>query len=77
VLVQNCWHDPYRSLVKATEVVRDHALSFIDVLMGEMSGTNLMQRMARDMRIGCRVNRRVKDPCLAQLLLEGLNWILT
>jgi hypothetical protein len=36
-----------------------------------------LRRLERAMRSGCRVNRRVHDPALAQLLLEGLNWTLT
>ncbi len=77
VLIEQCWHDPYRSLVKAAAVIRDHALSFIDVLMGEMSLLRLMQRLARELRSGCQVDRRSKDPSLAQLLSEGLPWPLT
>jgi hypothetical protein len=29
------------------------------------------------MQSGCRVHRRSAEPCLAQLLLEGLDWLLT
>jgi hypothetical protein len=33
--------------------------------------------MRRRMQSGCRLNRRASEPCLAQVLLEGLDWILT
>jgi hypothetical protein len=76
-LLQGSWQDPYRSLVKAAKIVRKYALEWIEVLMGHVSLSRLLRRLERVMRSGCQVNRRVHDPALAQLLLEGLNWTLT
>jgi hypothetical protein len=77
LLLRETWHDPYRSLVKAAKVIRDQALDLIDVLMAQMPLARLLRRLSTTMRTGCRVNRRAQDPCLAQLFLEGLDWLLT
>ena len=77
LLLFGCWHDPWRSLLKAAAVVRALALDLLEVL----SGTRRLHRVLRKgramMQSGCRVNRRAAEPCLAQLLLEGLDWLLT
>lgn len=70
------WQQPDRSLVKAAKVVRSHALQFIEVLMGEYSLEQLLRKLQRGMA-RCRLNRRAKRPNLSQLLLEGLDWLLT
>lgn len=73
LLVLGTWDDPFRSLVKAAKQVRVHALELMSALAGEGSWSRVVQRLMRAMQ-GCRVHRRTKHPCHAQLLLEGLDW---
>jgi hypothetical protein len=75
LLLMGTWDDPFRSLVKAAKQVRVHALELLSALAGEGSWSRVMQRLMQAMQ-GCRVHRRTKHPCHAQLLLEGLDWQL-
>jgi Transposase DDE domain len=77
LLVFGCWHDPWRSLVKASAVVRSLALQCLEVLSGTRRLHRLVTQLRCMMQAGCRVNRRTSEPCLTQLLLEGLDWVLT
>ncbi len=77
LLLFGCWYDPWRSLVKASAVVRALALDLLEVLSGLSRLHSLVRKMRRRMQSGCRLNRRASEPCLAQVLLEGLDWILT
>jgi Transposase DDE domain len=73
LLLMGTWHDPFRSLVKAAKQVRLHALELMSALAGEGCWSRVMQRLTQAMQ-GCRVHRRTKHPCHAQLLCEGLDW---
>lgn len=77
LLLFGCWHDPWRSLVKASAIVRSRALECLEVLSGTCRLYRLMTQLRCMMQSGCRVNRRASEPCLTQLLLEGLDWVLT
>jgi hypothetical protein len=77
LLLFGCWHDPWRSLFKAAAVIRDLALDCFDVLCGRSRLHLLLRKLRRRMQAGCQVNRRATSPCLTQLLLEGLDWLLT
>lgn len=76
MLLEGCWHDPFRSLVKAASVVRDYALDFVEVFMGEMLWERLCAKMRQGMKNGTRLDRRQQHPSQAQLFLEGLDWRL-
>src|SRR5689334_23061721 len=76
LLVLGTWHDPYRSLVKAAKLVRQHALELLSALAGESSWQPVTTRLLRGMQ-ACRLHRRLNRPCHAQFLLEGLDWCLT
>jgi hypothetical protein len=77
LLLFGCWQDPWRSLVKASAVVRSLALDCLEVLAGTRCMIRVIDKLRRMMQSGCQVNRRAIEPCLAQLLLEGLDWLLT
>lgn len=77
LLLFGCWQDPWRSLVKASAVVRSLALKGLEVLCGFCRLRLLVDQLSRMMQSGCRVNPRSTEPCLAQLLLDGLDWLLT
>lgn len=76
LLVLGTWHDPYRSLVKAAKLVRQHALELLSALAGESSWQRVTSRLFRAMQ-ACRLHRRLKHPGHPPLLLEGLDWCLT
>ena len=75
-LVQATWQQGDRSLVKASKLLADHALRFIETLRGESSLScwllRLFPQLAR-----CRLDRRRSHPNLFQLLTQGLDWGLT
>ncbi len=76
LILLGCWHDPWRSLVKAAQVVRRHAMRVLAALHGEYRWDCLERSLRRSMRSGCRVNRRKADPGTMQMLLEGPDWEL-
>lgn len=76
LLTAGCWEDPYRSLVKAAQVVRREA-NRIMVALYEGGLERTLCSIVRQMRSGCRTQRRTKRPSTAQLLLEGLEWELS
>jgi hypothetical protein len=76
-LLLGCWQDPWRSLVKASAVVRSLALDLLHVLCGTRRLPQVVHTLRRLMQAGCQVNRRATEPCLAQLFLDGLDWLLT
>lgn len=77
LLTSGCWHDPYRSLVKAAQVVRRCALSLVLALHGQGTVAQVFATMHTMMAAGCRVNTRAARPCAAQLLYSGSEWTLT
>lgn len=81
VLVQwvsaaGCWQDPYRSLDKAAQTVRKEALSFLKVLQQEMSWDQCFGPLFRAMQSGCQTTKRRTRPSAAQLLDEGVDWLI-
>jgi hypothetical protein len=73
---EGCWHDPWRSLVKAAQVVRREANRMM-VALYEGGLQRVLRSIVRCMRSGCRIERRTTRPSTVQLLLEGLDWQLT
>lgn len=73
---EGCWHDPWRSLVKAAHVVHREA-NRIMVALYEGGLERVLRSIVRCMRSGCRIERRTTRPSTVQLLLEGLDWPLT
>ncbi len=76
LLVAGCWHDPHRSLVKASAVVRRHAMRVLAALRLHESLERVVHSICRAMRSGCRLNTRQAQPNTSQLLLDGLDWAL-
>lgn len=76
-LVLGCWQDPWRSVVKASAVVRSLALDLLQVLCGTRRLHQVVRTLRSMMQAGSHVHRRASEPCLAQLLLDGLEWPLT
>lgn len=76
LICAGCWHDPWRSMVKAAAVVRREA-NRIMVALYEGGLAAVLASIVRCMHSGCRLERRKGHPSTAQLLLEGLDWQLT
>ncbi len=76
LLVVGMWHDPYRSLFKAANVIRRTAPELLSALRAECSWSQVTRRLVSTMQT-CRLHRRLKHPSHPQLLLEGLDWGLT
>lgn len=74
LILLGCWHDPYRSLVKAAKAVRQVAPRILAALMGDGSLHAALRSLVRKMHSGCRLNTRLHDPSTAQILLEHLDW---
>ena len=69
ILVLNCWCYPDRSLMKAAQTVRQHALQLAWVvrdLLRLEEGLTLIQHC---LAVGCRMNKRKTTPHTYQLLL--------
>jgi DDE family transposase len=73
---EGCWHDPWRSLGKAAQVVHREAKRIM-VALYEGGVERVLRSIVRWMRSGCRIQRRATRPSTVQLLLEGLDWQLT
>jgi hypothetical protein len=70
ILVINCWCYPDRSLMKAAQTVRQHALHLACVvryLERLVEGLTIVQRCLAS---GCRINKSTKTPHTYQLLLS-------
>lgn len=77
LVTSGCWHDPFRSLVKAAQVVRRCAFSLVLALKGQGTVAQVLATMNTMMAAGCRVNTRATRPSAAQLLSSGIDWTLT
>jgi hypothetical protein len=77
LLTSGCWHDPFRSLVKAAQVVRRCAFSLCVTRQGQGTVAQVLATMHAMMAAGCRVNTRATHPSAAQLLFSGSEWTLT
>ena len=70
ILLTGCWAAPERSLVKAAQTLRQHALSLLCSLPSGASLCAALATVQRCIATGCRLNRRSKHPNTYQLLLD-------
>jgi hypothetical protein len=68
--VVSCWAYPERSLVKAAQTVRKHALHLASAFQSLKRLTRAILTIKRCLMAGCRMNRRKKHPNTYQLLLD-------
>jgi Transposase DDE domain len=68
--VVSCWAYPERSLVKAAQTVRKHALHLASAFQRLKRLTAAIMTVKRCLMAGCRMNRRQKHPNTYQLLLD-------
>ena len=65
----SCWAYPDRSLSKAAQTVRKHALHVASAFQEPTQLTRALTTIQRCLQAGCRMNRRKKQPNTYQLLL--------
>jgi len=70
LLLVSCWAFPDRSLLKAAQTIRQHALSIASALACPAFLDHALAVVQRCVAAGCRLNRRKKNPNTYQLLLE-------
>jgi hypothetical protein len=70
LLLTGCWAYPDRSLVKAAQTVRQHAMHLASALACSAALGTAITVIHRCLAAGCRLNRRKKKPNTYQLLLD-------
>jgi hypothetical protein len=70
ILLTACWSAPDRSLVKAAQTLRQHALALLCSLPIGASLCAAIATVQRCIAAGCRLNHRKKKPNTYQLLLD-------
>jgi hypothetical protein len=76
VLVASCWRYPDRSLTKAAQTVRRHAIGLAESIGTRAQLIEKLATIARCIAAGCRMNRRKKHPNAFQLLLDVAGEVL-
>lgn len=70
LLVISCWRFPNRSLLKAAQTVRKHAIHLACHLDSEQALSEAIATLQRCLTAGCRINKRKTAPHSYQLLLD-------
>jgi hypothetical protein len=70
VLLTGCWDHPDRSLVKAAQTIRTHALHLLCALRSAAQVRRVLATIQRCLHAGCRLNPRRRHPNTYQLLLD-------
>lgn len=65
-----CWQFPHRSLTKAAQLVRHHALALAIALPSRRRLRAALALLRDGLHAGCRMNRRRANPSTSQLLLD-------
>jgi len=70
LLLVGCWLYADRSLTKAAQTVRDHAIGLLLVVASRAGVLAVLRSVVRCCAAGCRLNRRRRNPNLCQLLTD-------
>jgi hypothetical protein len=70
ILLTACWERPERSLVRAAQTVRAHALGLLQALGRPARVVEELEAITRCVRAGCRIGKRTTPPRTFQLLLD-------
>jgi hypothetical protein len=68
-----CWQNPFRSLVKASQVVKAQGSRFASCLKDLNLLIDFLEELAKRFQRGCSVNKRKKKPSSAQKLIDLKN----
>jgi hypothetical protein len=71
ILLAGCWQYPNRSLFKAVKTIQKHAMNLACAFASGHAGRlyEALETIQRCLSVGCRINKRRKDPSTYQLLL--------
>jgi len=69
-ILTGCWDIPARSMVRAAQVVRDHAIMLAHAFVGRGTLVTALEAIAQCLSV-CRMDRRRKHPHTYQLLLSA------
>ena len=69
VLLVSCWEHPDRSLGKGARTVQSYATMLATALAGVIALEVVVGQIARCIALGCRMNRRKRQPNTYQLLM--------
>ena len=70
LLLVGCWCFADRSLTKAAQTVRDHAIGLLLVFASRAGVVAVLRALGRCLAAGCRLDRRHRNPSLCQLLTD-------
>jgi hypothetical protein len=70
ILLTGCWDHPDRSLVKAAQTIRTHALHLLCALRSTAQLRRVLSTIQRCLHAGCRINPRKRHPNTYQLLRD-------
>ena len=70
LLLVGCWCFADRSLTKAAQTVRDHAIGLLLVFAVRAGVVAVLRALGRCLTAGCRLDRRHRKPGLFQLLTD-------
>ena len=68
ILLASCWDRPDRSIVKAAQTIRKHALCLATVFGQPAGFQQALLTLQRCLAHGCRLNKRRSDPSTFQIL---------
>ena len=71
ILLAGCWQYPNRSLFKAVKTIQKHAMNLACAFASGRAGRlyEALKTIQRCLSVGCRINKRRKNPSTYQLLL--------
>lgn len=69
IVLVSCWAYPDRSLVKAAQLIRDHACELASARCRPERLTEVLETIGRILKHTARLNRRHNQPATYQLLL--------
>ncbi len=70
LLLLGCWDRPDRSLVRAAQTVREHALGLVQALGQPARLRQALAALVRCLGVGCRIAKRAARPSAYQLWLD-------
>jgi hypothetical protein len=70
ILLVSCWSHVDRSLVKASRIVRDHAIQMVMVLSKRHLVCQILELVRKRLAVGSRLNKRRQKPAAYQSLLD-------
>ncbi len=77
LVVTGCWHIPERSLVKATQMIREQSARLAACFNDFEALVAVLDDLAQRCEVGCRMNSRKKRPNSCQQFVQGYAFSLS